>query len=76
MPVYSFYRLSDLEAPPVKLLFFADDAAARYALGPIFESGADVWQGERFVGHFLGPAVSAPPPDDTLIAAVHPMSAL
>jgi hypothetical protein len=54
MPAYQFYRLSDLEASPLRFVFFADAAAGRYALGAAFPSGADVWQDGRFVGRFHG----------------------
>ena len=52
MPVYSFYRLLEPDAEPLQHMFFADDAAARYALGPHFPDGIDLWQGQRFVGRF------------------------
>ena len=54
MPVYSFYRLPNLEGEPLRAAFFADDAAGRYALGTSFSEGCDLWQGSRFVGRFHG----------------------
>lgn len=67
---YQFFRMdrqgarAEVAAEP-----FEDDAAAiRYALGPDFPYGCELWDGFRFLGQFYGgqakpPASAETPPE-------------
>ena len=55
MPAYQFHRFPGAgEADPVEHSFFSDAAAIRFAIGPGWPDGCDVWQGLRYVGRFHG----------------------
>jgi len=60
VPAYQFYALPQGDAEPVTMMFFADPAAIRHALGATFIHGCDLWQAERFVGRFHGAPHASP----------------
>ena len=66
---YLFHRLGERGGPVAQLVHtFATDAdAIRRALAPDLPYGCDVWEGDRLLGRFCGPARQ--PPAEVAIAA-------
>lgn len=42
----------------MRVVFYSDEAAMRFAMRDSFAEGCDVWQGQRYVGRVHRPAVT------------------
>ena len=70
MPVYQFHRFPEPgDTEPLEHSFFSDAAAIRFAIGPEFPDGCDVWQGQRYVGGFHGASAGPAGLDSTAPAS-------
>lgn len=68
MPAYRFFSLPRTDASEVtEQVFYSDSVAMLWALRSSGETGAEIWEGSRFVGRIHAGAANSPNASDPCV---------